>query len=350
MSITFQRYNGSEWVTESEGGGGGISNHASLTNLAWTNSKHTGSASHLAGFDSLGASSEYDEANYFLKDGSRAMTGNLLMPNPALIGSGSDLDLIELDGTLSEVTVNGEFEADTGRFDGGLGVDCAPSSLSGVCIQGTHGLSYRGMSSDITAIPTQAGEAFFASRYALTIDSGAYDVTSAIGATGFVTATSSYLDDITEMVGINAFTYQYSRGTATRASVFRGELQCVGFGSITDGIGLDLFNFSVSGRDAFVTNMYGIKIADVSAGDNSWSIYSAGGNMVHAGGARFGDTTTPTEKLEVNGNILATAGNVYKVGAAVGQTGTFTFGGGSSGDIATMTFTGGILTGTTTVP
>ena len=40
MAITFQRYNGSEWVTESEGGGGGISNHASLTNLAWSNAQH----------------------------------------------------------------------------------------------------------------------------------------------------------------------------------------------------------------------------------------------------------------------------------------------------------------------
>ena len=39
------------------GGGGGTSDHAQLTNLAWTSSAHTGSASRLAAFDAQGATS-----------------------------------------------------------------------------------------------------------------------------------------------------------------------------------------------------------------------------------------------------------------------------------------------------
>jgi len=37
------------------GGGGGTTNHAALSNLAWTSSGHTGTASRLAAFDGTGA-------------------------------------------------------------------------------------------------------------------------------------------------------------------------------------------------------------------------------------------------------------------------------------------------------
>jgi hypothetical protein len=41
------------------GGGGGTTDHAALTsNLAWTSSAHTGTASTLAGFDGGGAAAE----------------------------------------------------------------------------------------------------------------------------------------------------------------------------------------------------------------------------------------------------------------------------------------------------
>ncbi len=59
-------------------------------------------------------------------------------------------------------------------------------------------------------------------------------------------------------------------------------------------------------------------------------------------------TANPTEKLDVQGNINTTG--VYKVSGSSGLTNTYTFGGGASGEVATMTFTGGILTGVTTVP
>lgn len=42
-------------VTPGGGGGGGTSDHAALSNLAWTSSGHTGTASRLAAFDAGGA-------------------------------------------------------------------------------------------------------------------------------------------------------------------------------------------------------------------------------------------------------------------------------------------------------
>ena len=65
MAITLQRWSGTEWIDETAGsGGGGSSNHAGLTNLAWLNSKHEGTASKLAGFDSAGEVAEYDLEAY----------------------------------------------------------------------------------------------------------------------------------------------------------------------------------------------------------------------------------------------------------------------------------------------
>lgn len=52
------------------------SDHTGLTNLAWTSSGHTGTASSFAGFDSGATATSYTEANYLLAAGTRALTGN----------------------------------------------------------------------------------------------------------------------------------------------------------------------------------------------------------------------------------------------------------------------------------
>ena len=52
--------------------------------------------------------------------------------------------------------------------------------------------------------------------------------------------------------------------------------------------------------------------------------------------------------VNVAGDVNATTG--FKYNGTSGITGTYTFGGGGTGDIATMTFNGGILTAVTTVP
>ena len=61
-------------------------------------------------------------------------------------------------------------------------------------------------------------------------------------------------------------------------------------------------------------------------------------------------TNTPSKKLDVNGDVNVASGSAYHHNGTAGLSGTYTFGGGGTGDIATMTFNGGILTAVTTVP
>ncbi len=80
MTIAFQRYNGSEWVTETESSSGGVTNHASLTNLAWELSKHTGTADKYAGWDSNGDPAELDVSvptNVLVNDADDTTSGKL---------------------------------------------------------------------------------------------------------------------------------------------------------------------------------------------------------------------------------------------------------------------------------
>ena len=58
----------------------------------------------------------------------------------------------------------------------------------------------------------------------------------------------------------------------------------------------------------------------------------------------YDSDTTPASKFEIRSN-----GDIYTNGTQ-GLSNTYTFGGGSTGDIASMTFTNGILTAVTTVP
>ena len=47
-----------------------------------------------------------------------------------------------------------------------------------------------------------------------------------------------------------------------------------------------------------VTTAYGLKIEAMTSATNSYAIHSAGGQSVHAGNLKLGDTTDPTEQLE----------------------------------------------------
>ncbi len=89
----------------------------------------------------------------------------------------------------------------------------------------------------------------------------------------------------------------------------------------------------------------------ISTDTNGFNIVDSGGTAdftVDTGGNVGIGTTAPNELLEVTGKIRTNTN--FNVSGTDGIGGTFTFGGGGTGDIATMTFTGGILTGTTTVP
>lgn len=61
-------------------------------------------------------------------------------------------------------------------------------------------------------------------------------------------------------------------------------------------------------------------------------------------------TNAPSYKLDINGDVNVASGSAYRHNGTAGISGTYTFGGGGTGDIASMTFNGGILTAVTTVP
>ena len=100
------------------------------------------------------------------------------------------------------------------------------------------------------------------------------------------------------------------------------------------------------------TNKYGVNLngdgvgADLvlGAGQDA-KIYYDGTDMV------LDPNVVGTGKVLIGatGNDTINAG-AYEVGGVAGLSGTYTFGGGASGDIAQMTFTSGILTAVTTVP
>lgn len=79
--------------------------------------------------------------------------------------------------------------------------------------------------------------------------------------------------------------------------------------AVTQAYGIRILNTSASAA------VYGLAI-ETTSGSGKWALYSSGSApSAHAGKLRVGDTTAPTEVLEVAGAVLVTTGNVYKVGS-----------------------------------
>lgn len=104
-----------------------------------------------------------------------------------------------------------------------------------------------------------------------------------------------------------------------------------------------------------------VKIQTVTSGVASLNITDSSGGIIlfradandsyiNSGGDFGVGTSTPSYQLDVNGDVNVASGSAYRHNGTAGLSGTYTFGGGSTGDIATMTFNGGILTAVTTVP
>ena len=100
-----------------------------------------------------------------------------------------------------------------------------------------------------------------------------------------------------------------------------------------------------------VTNAYGVWIGQLQNATNAWGVYQPISTMDNYFNGNVGiKDSTPSYPLDSNGDINVQTGSVYRHNGSAGLSGTYTFGGGSSGDIASMTFAGGILTGVTLVP
>jgi len=62
------------------------------------------------------------------------------------------------------------------------------------------------------------------------------------------------------------------------------------------------------------------------------------------------DGTEEVPVVQSSSTVKATTQDVADLGSSVGLSGTYTFSGGSTGEVATMTFTNGYLTAVTLVP
>jgi hypothetical protein len=89
---------GLKWVV---GGGGGSSDHTTLTNLAWASSGHTGTASRVAGFDVTGA------ATYFVVNSIGGLQGYSTTLAAVVAGTYSGATSITTLGTVTTGTWSG---------------------------------------------------------------------------------------------------------------------------------------------------------------------------------------------------------------------------------------------------
>jgi len=127
-------------------------------------------------------------------------------------------------------------------------------------------------------------------------------------------------------------------------------------------IGMTTAGTGPTGRcDAGGVYVYNIQMYSITGSDtdsqytliedfgDSWEVIAGIGATPDNGYLKlyhFGETgrTGQTQRLEIRNDY------VYAVGTAYGLSATYTFGGGTTGDVASMTFTGGILTAVTLVP
>jgi hypothetical protein len=154
--------------------------------------------------------------------------------------------------------------------------------------------------------------------------------------------------------GVDVLCYKNTTGTATSMYGFRAD------GLVNAGTANDFRHFAAAGvgGSGTYTAVYGLFIdsqysTSNPTATNTYGIYQIGSNDKNffQGSTGFGvGVTSPSYTIDVNGDINVQSGNVYRFNGSAGLTGTYTFGGGSSGDIASMTFAGGILIGVTTVP
>jgi len=89
-------------------------------------------------------------------------------------------------------------------------------------------------------------------------------------------------------------------GTVTGVIGFRSVPSISGGGTITSIYGF--YASDASNTASTITNQYGLYLESMTSSATNYSIYSAGGQSVHAGNVRIGSTTAPTVTLDVTGN------------------------------------------------
>lgn len=118
------------------------------------------------------------------------------------------------------------------------------------------------------------------------------------------------LGNATLAISFNASETDFLVGTGTIATNYAFRADNHGHATRTTGTVCGFICEDQTGGASIVAGFR----SKIAAGTNKWSFYSGeSGKSAHVGAFRFGDTTVPTEKVEVAGNVKVTG--FYMVGA-----------------------------------
>ena len=215
------------------------------------------------------------------------VTGKILA-NGGFIGDDADNDLIEIDGFNGKVTVDGDFIADTGRFDDGIGIGQDALATRGVVVTKTFtDTAFAFAGSPTLDTSTALNKTLCGASFSSIFGAGSNAQAKLCGVLS-VLNTAAYTGALIDAVGYEVTPQLGTSGTTA-----------------TNFFGFKVSNFP-AGPPARLTNSYGLWLPDYTTNyvTNKWSIYSLGGNMAHVGNVRIGDTTAPTEALEVVGSVV----------------------------------------------
>jgi len=234
------------------------------------------------------------------------------------------------------------------------------------------------------------GDGSWASTSDITINLGNTDLTSNRNTAKFTLngATSSNVFRVDNSSGTNIFIARGNGSVGIGTTTPSGNLNIIPSGTIagsnlanagvligsavSQGIGIDtneIYNkggeFIIGTIDAFSLSFRPNAVQRVVIGTSEMVVNDDSANydfrvegdtdanlfFTDASTDRVGvGTNTPSYKLDINGDVNVASGSAYRHNGTAGISGTYTFGGGGTGDIASMTFNGGILTAVTTVP
>jgi hypothetical protein len=223
----------------------------------------------------------------FLGSGTVSIAGDLN------VGSGELL--VDVDGNF--VSMSGDV-----NVSGHIGVATAATAGAGVTFSETMSEStnsaYNGaptLDSSAVSNATVQGAIFSAVINA----AGSNNQTMLRGVSSSMVLFPGYDGTIADVVGSDVALLAFNDSTITNFHGLRvGDVTAPGG---TGGMGT--YYGANIGTRTNMTTAYGVYLNTSSGVTNDWSIYSAStnSNMAHVGNVRIGDTTVPTDALEVNG-------------------------------------------------